>query len=101
MSEEFERRAIAESLVRAHGVVNPFPSAQLRMKRLHVPAIGDDLIELFVMCAVSPFDLSIQLRRTGRQDEQRQATLLTEVVQILPPPLTIEGLPGDSKMPGR
>ena len=43
--EEFDRGEIAERLVRAHGLVDVFPAAQLGIEIRDVPALRDHLVE--------------------------------------------------------
>jgi hypothetical protein len=61
--EEFERSEIAEGQMRAHDVVDVFPTAQLKMEVRDGAAVGDQLIELLVVGAMRAFDVAVEFGR--------------------------------------
>jgi len=75
--------------VRAHGVVDLFPLSEFAVEFFHLQGTRGDLIELLGVGAVGAFDRAIEFRRTRRQHEQAQATLLAELLELgansLPP----------------
>ena len=68
--EKFERGEIAERLMRADGVVDVFPAAELGMEMRDVPVLGDHLIELLVVRATGAFEVTVESGRTGRNHEE-------------------------------
>ena len=80
--QEFERGEIAERLVRAHGVVDVFPTTKLGIELRDVLAVGNHLIKLLVVRAMRAFDLPIEFRRTRREHEERQVALLASGLEF-------------------
>jgi hypothetical protein len=80
--EEFERGEITKGLRRAHSVVNVLPAWELRVEVRDLPGFRDHLIELLVVSAIGGFDLPVQLGRTRREHEPRQAALLTSLLKL-------------------
>ena len=74
--EELKRGKVTESLVRAHGIVDAFPSPEIAIEGGELERVGDNRIELLGMGTLGAFDPAIELGRAGRQDEQAQAALL-------------------------
>src|SRR2546423_2912005 len=69
-SEELLRSLIAESLVRAHGVVDTLPVAQFLIERRHLPRAGSHLIEFLGVGTLGTFHSAVEFRRPGWQYEQ-------------------------------
>ena len=59
----------------AFGVVAALPSEQLRRQRCYSPLAVVELVELFLMGAVPPLHVAVQLRGTRGQDEQPDVPL--------------------------
>src|SRR6185312_2919918 len=80
--QELQRGAVAESLMRADGVVGVLPGAQLPIEGGQVPVGGGDLMELLGMGAVGAFDVAVELRGAGREDEEPEAKLLAGLLEV-------------------
>ena len=80
--QEFERGEIAERLVRAHGVVDVFPTTKLGIELRDVPAVGNHLLKLLAVRAMRAFDLPIKFRGTRREHEERQVALLASGLEF-------------------
>src|SRR6185437_9318516 len=63
-----ERGAVAEGLMRADGVVDALPNAQLAVEGGEAPIGGGDLMELLGMGAVGAFDMAVEFGRAWRKD---------------------------------
>ena len=67
---------VTERLVRAHRIVDAFPSPEIAIEGGELKRARDDLIELLGMPSLRPFQVSIEFGGAGRQHEQAQAALL-------------------------
>ena len=76
LGEELKRGKVTESLVRAHGIVDAFPSPEIAIEGGELERVGDNLMELLGMGPLGGFDPAIELGRAGRQEEPAQAALL-------------------------
>ena len=62
LGEELKRGQVTESWVRAHGVVDAFPSSEIAMEGRELKRVGDDLLELLGMGTLGAFDPTIEFR---------------------------------------
>src|SRR5712692_5907953 len=68
--------------MRTYGVVDLFPLPQLAVELFHLQRAGRDLIELLGVGTLGPLDRAVEFRRTGRQHEQAQSTLLAGLLEL-------------------
>ena len=80
--QELLRSKVAESLVRANGVVDTLPGTELTVEDGELERIGGDLIKLFGVGALSALDMAIEFGRAGWQDEQMETTLLAGLLEL-------------------
>ena len=74
-------RKVAESLMRAHGVVGSFPVLEFAVELGEGEREGGDLIELLCVGAVSAFDPAVELGGAGRQDKELDAALQASLLE--------------------
>lgn len=67
---------VAQSLVRADGVVHALPSAQLAVEFFHFQRAGGDLVKLLGVSAVGAFEGAIEFGGARRKHEPAHAALL-------------------------
>ena len=72
------RRKVAESLVRADGVVGALPGKELTVEDRELEGVGDDFIELLGMGTLGALDMAVEFGGAGRQDEQQEAARISE-----------------------
>jgi hypothetical protein len=65
VAEELQRRAIAQGLMRAHGVVDAFPRPGLAVEGGHGPRQVGHFVELFGVRALGALDGAVELRTLG------------------------------------
>ena len=80
--EELQRSGIAQSLVRADGVVGALPGQQLAIDLQQIPALRSDLVEFLVVRAMGTLDVPIEFGRARRKHKQRQAPELTGLLEF-------------------
>ena len=72
------RRKVAESLVRADGVVGALPGKELTVEDRELEGVGDDFIELLGMGTLGALDMAVEFGGAGRQDEQQEVARISE-----------------------
>src|SRR5262249_10570905 len=75
--EELQGGEVAEGLVGADGVIDLLPPSELGVERRHRPGTVRDFVELFGMGPLGAFDMAIEPRALGGQDEELNPEPLT------------------------
>ncbi len=68
--------------MRADGVVDFFPLAQLAIEFLHFQRAGRDLVELLAVGAVGAFDGAVEFGGARGEHEQVQTALLASLFEV-------------------
>ena len=63
------RGKVTESLVRADGVVDAFPSPEIAIEGGELKRVGDDFIKFLGMGTLGALDMAVEFGRAGRQNE--------------------------------
>jgi hypothetical protein len=73
---------VAEGLVRAVGIVDRLPFAERAVDLGQGSWELHDLIELFAVGAVGALDVTVELGRARRKDEELDATVAASILEL-------------------
>jgi len=88
-------RSTGKGVMRPDGVVDALPAAQGVVQASQVQGAIIVGIELFLMRALCPLHMAVELGGVGRQDEEADAALDTGVLEVgleLTPAVDLDGL---------